>query len=284
MEKIKFKKAQSIAKFLEWIEKFKGEISGNNLTIEMDFTEEKFISKTFTQDRSLVRSSKISFTDAGFEVVGIPDSFDKSKRVLFGTITLDKFISLLKIFETSGEFTMSPSFELEKVGETEAYCTRSILFKSKKLTMNCVGASIVSTGMTPLDDDTLNNRIMVCPEPVKVTVSGDLIKNIICISDIFLNAEQNKNYMEFYTTTDEEGKKVMKVCDPENGSYDYDLGEIEGDLQKDIKLCIYRNRFLIAVKNMFEDTSFTISSQNPTRIIIQLNEGETKTVIAKCNR
>lgn len=285
MEKIKFKKTQSIEKFIAWIERFKGEISGNALTIEIDFNVNKFISKTFTQDKSLVRYSEIGFEDAGFGVDDVPPTFDRTQRLLFGTIALDKFIGLLKIFETCENFTMTPSFESMDVKGEERLCVKSIAFKSKKLNMNCPGASIASTELIPLDDKTLNEKVMVTPDPIKVTVSGDLIKNVICISDIFLNAEKLKNYMEFYTTTDEEGKKILKVRDPENNSYDYVMGEIEGELVNgDIKLPIYRDRFLVATKNAYEETLITISSTRPNRILIQLASGETKTIIAMVNR
>ena len=92
--------------------------------------------------------------------------------------------------------------------------------------------------------------------------------------------------MEFYTSENEDGKKILKVREPQNLSYDYELGELtEGSvLKEDFSISIYRDRFLLAVKNAFSDTELTISSSNPNRVLIKLGNGDTKTIIARVKK
>ena len=83
MEKLIFKKNGSIEKFIEWIERFKGDISKDSLIVEVDHVSQLFISKTYSTDKSLVRYSQISFADANLDVEMISDALKQSGRRVF---------------------------------------------------------------------------------------------------------------------------------------------------------------------------------------------------------
>ena len=288
MEKLIFKKNGSIEKFIEWIERFKGDISKDSLIVEVDHVSQLFISKTYSTDKSLVRYSQISFADANLDVEMISDALKQSgRRVFIGIfVILPKFIEVLKTFATSDTFTMEIDCMEQIVAEKEEICTVSVKFKSKTLTMQIPGSSLNATEMVPMTDEVFRERVWVASDPVSVNLSGDLLKNLVSISDIFTSNEKLKNYMEFYTSENEEGKKILKVREPQNLSYDYELGELtEGSVMKeDFSISIYRDRFLLAVKNAFSDTELTISSSNPNRVLIKLGNGDTKTIIARVKK
>lgn len=292
MEKVIFKKTGSIANFVEWVERFKGEISKDSLIIEIDSVSKMFVSKTFSGDKSLVRYSRISFADAGLELDESKFNADVfgGKRVLVGIfVILPKFIEVLKTFETAEKFTLeieTTESDVKEIGKQ--WCATSITLKTtkpKKLTMKIPGSSLNAVEMTPLSDETFDTKVWVAPNPISIKVSGDELKNLVSISEIFLHAEKLKNLIEFYTTTNEDGARVLMARDPSQGTYDRELGIIEdtSTMEKDISISIYRERFLLAVKNAFDETTISISTSNANRVLIQLGEGDTKTIIGRVN-
>ena len=74
-----FKNTGQTTGFSSWLKSFK-EIQ-TSLLIECDLKESCFISKAFTTDHSVVKYGKISFDDAGFELLQIKDN-DKTEYVL----------------------------------------------------------------------------------------------------------------------------------------------------------------------------------------------------------
>lgn len=288
MEKIVFKKTGPISGFVDWIERFKGEISKDSLIIEIDNVKRLFISKTYDKVRSLVRYSEISFEDAGLEPQAVSDELKSSgERVLVGIfIILPKFIDALKTFETSPTFSMEIDYEKVPVQNVPTFCACAVQFKSQSLKMRIPGSSLAATEMAPMTDETFCEKVWVAPDPVSVVVSGDVLKNIVSVSEIFASREDKlSNYMEFYTDRDEEGNRLVKVRDPEQGSYDYVLGPAAGQPEfADFRISIYRERFLCAVRNAFAETTLIFSSSNTNRVLIQLEDGATKTIISRVRR
>ena len=90
--------------------------------------------------------------------------------------------------------------------------------------------------------------------------------------------------MEFYTKSLDDGV-YMFVRDPKQDTYDYQLCMIdEGTSVAPVTLPIYREKFLLSVKNAFDETKIIISTSTPNRLLIELKGGNTKTIIAKVNR
>lgn len=282
MKKLIFKKSGELTNFIEWLDRFSGEISHDSLVIEIDPTEQVFISKTYSDDKSLVRYSKISFIDANLEISKKEE--DLHSRVLVGIfLILPKFIKAIKTFATADDFQMSIDYDMLMMGTSEKWCATSVTFKSKTLKMKIPGSSISAGEMNPLSDEVFLNKVWVAPDPISVTLSADLLKNLVSISDIFANADKMKNFMEFYTKN-VDGTPMMFVRDPDENAYDYELGPIEGDLKNDVVIPIYRDKFLLSVKNAYDETKIIISTKTPNRVLIELKGGDTKTIIARVNR
>lgn len=292
MQKLIFKNSGPIDNFITWIERFKGDISANSLVIEIDPVKEMFISKTYAGDHSLVRYSQISFKDANLQVTskklsieGQPDA-ELSERVFIGIYAiLPKFIEVLKTLATSKSFDLTVNYGFADVKGKQMLCAESVCFKSKSLKMKVPGSSIEVINLIPMPDDIFFNKVWVAPDPVSITLSADLIKNIISISDIFAVSDKTKNFMEFYTKTEDvDGveTKVIYCKDPVNESYDYLIGPTTEptELQKDFRIKVYRYKFLLAVSNAIDETTMTVSSSATSRLLIDLKGGNTKTIIA----
>lgn len=286
MKNLVFTKTGDIQSFIDWLERFGGDISKDSIVIEVDTVNSVFVAKTFTSDRSLVRYSKISFADANFELTQKDD--DLNSRVLVGIfLILTKFIKAIKTFATTNEFKMTITYDMLMIQNTEKWCSQAVVFESKTLKMQIPGSSISAIEMNPMTDETFDTKVWVAPEPVSVTLDADIIKNLVSVSDIFASSDKNSNVMEFYTKeeTEDDGTKtpVMFVRDPEEHSYDYRLGNIEGELTRPVSLQIYREKFLLAIKNAYDTTTITVSVATPNRILMALTDGNTKTVIARLN-
>lgn len=284
MENITFQNTGPIDKLVEWLERFKGEISKDSLIIEVDPKAQAFITKTYSDDKSLVRYSKISFTDANLAIK--EQSEQSGQRILIGIyMILPKFIDAVKTFATSDTFTLSVDYDIQTVAGAEKWCAMTINLKSKSLKMKIPGSSIGAVEMNPLSDETFMKKVWVAPDPVSATVSPELLKNLVAISDIFASSEKKKNFMEFYTKKLEDGKTYMFVRDPEQDTYDYQLCEIDPETSENpVTLPIYREKLLLSVKNAFDETKFIVSTSTPNRLLIELKGGNTKTIIAKVNR
>lgn len=283
MENITFQNTGTIDNLVGWLERFKGEISKDSLIIEVDPKMKAFISKTYSDDKSLVRYSQISFTDANLEIK--EQSEDSNQRILIGIyMILPKFIDAIKTFATADNFTLSVDYDIQTVAGADKWCAMTINLKSKSLKMKIPGSSIGAVEMNPLSDEMFFNKVWVAPDPTSATLSPELLKNLVAISDIFATSEKKKNYMEFYTKDLEDGT-YMFVRDPEQETYDYQLCMIDEGTSKDpVSLPIYREKFLLSVKNAFDETKIIISPKTPNRLLIELKGGNTKTIIAKVNR
>jgi len=284
VENITFQNTGPIDSLVEWLVRFKGEISKDSLIIEVDPKAQAFISKTYSDDKSLVRYSQISFSDANLEVK--KQSEDSGQRILVGIyMILPKVIEAFKTFATSENFSLSIDYDIQTVAGVEKWCATTINLKSKTLKMKIPGSSIGAVEMNPLSDDMFFKKVWVAPSPVSATISAELLMNLVSISDIFASQEKKDNYMEFYTKDLDDGK-YMFVRDPKQETYDYELCKVDEDSYKEtnVTLPIYREKFLLSVKNAFDETKIIISTATPNRLLIELKGGNTKTIIAKVNR
>ena len=66
---LQFKNNKNASEFSNWLKGFKD--IQNSLLLEIDLIENAFIAKCFPPSKSIVRYSKLSFEDAGFELLYI---------------------------------------------------------------------------------------------------------------------------------------------------------------------------------------------------------------------
>lgn len=280
-----FNCSQSTENFAQWLKKFK-EID-NSLLLEVDLNSSSFITKSYTpQDRALVRWSTISFENAGFEFDSIREESYKGKKVkdedsikehrikvgIF--MILDKFINVINTF-SSTDFKLCIIFDLNQ--ESNEYEAVGISLMSKTLTMH-VQCSNVSEFLE-ITDSMFNNRIYVADSPVKFNVTAETVKNLLSISSVF-SIDQKKDIMKFYVAKND-GKIQLFAKDDTNFSYDYMLAEIddfEGFKQTELK--VYATKFIAATKGNSDDLIVSMSMTDPSRLIIDSKDENTKTVIS----
>ena len=272
-----FKNTGQITGFSGWLKSFK-EIQ-NSLLIECDLKESCFISKGFTTDHSVVKYGKISFKDAGFELMKIKDNekneytldeWNKSYdiRIKIGIfMILPKFIQVIDTFSDT-DFKLNIDFDVYKNGNEDEFHATSINFKSKSLKMKVKDCNI--SEFEQLSDDLFFNKINVITDAMSFEISMDAIKNLMSISSVFLT-DAKRDIIKFYTKVDEETDNwAIYAYDQTNESYDYLLGFLKSGSGQENNLAVYRNSFLTSVNLKGNDEHIILSLSSKDRIKLRI--------------
>ena len=163
-----FKNTEQTTGLSNWLKSF-NEIQ-SSLLIECDLKEHSFISKGFTVDHTVVKYGKISFDDAGFELLNITDN-DKNTytldewnkkynvRIKIGIfMILPKFIKVIDTFSPT-DFKLNIEFDVYKNGNEDEFHAKSINFKSKSLKMKVKDCNI--SEFEQVSDNLFFNKINV---------------------------------------------------------------------------------------------------------------------------
>ena len=272
-----FKNTGQITGFSGWLKSFK-EIQ-NSLLIECNLKETCFISKGFTTDHSVVKYGKISFKDAGFELLVIKDNqkneytleeWNKSydMRIKIGIfMILPKFIQVIDTFSDT-DFKLNINFDVYKNGNENEFHATSINFKSKSLKMKVKDCNI--SEFEQLSDDLFFNKINVIKDAMSFEISMDAIKNLMSISSVFLT-DAKRDIIKFYTKIDEETDNwAIYAYDQTNESYDYLLGFLKSGTGYENNLSVYRNSFLTSVNHKGNDEHIILSLSPKDRIKLRI--------------
>lgn len=283
--KILFKSLESKNEFSNWLKEFK-EIS-SSIWIEADLGTKEFIAKVYTDDKALVRFSKISFNDAGYDLVQLKDDEKNFIETLDSRVGIGLFMILPKFIDVINTFAkVDHSLEIDFSKIDDGYEAQHITFKSKTLKMKVQCSSI--SEFEVISDDVFFNVVSKKADPVDVTVSAEAVKSLTSISSIF-TVDANRDYMEFYFTKDEDGTPLLNAKNPDAsnagraGAYDFTIGKLEDETGKDldsIHLDVMRSKFLIAVKNTSSDIIVTLSTDITQSNRVIFTNGNTITVIA----
>ena len=164
--KLVLKSTGSSEPFSNYLKKF-GKLR-KSLLLEIDSNFEKFVSKSYSEDHSVVRSSTLSFSDANFEIIE-SDKIPDNERIKLGiVVTLDKFIKILDRFDS--DFQITFDFDRLESDNGMDYVCQSVEFRSLDLEM-CLNGSKISE-FQYLSDDIFNNRIFNVTESVTTVVLG----------------------------------------------------------------------------------------------------------------
>ena len=284
-----FKNTGSTSGFSNWLKSFKD--IQTSLLIECDLNEEFFVSKGFTTDHTIVKYGKVSFADAGFEVVYIKDnegttySLDEwnktnKDRIKIGIfLILPKFIQVVETFSET-EYRLSVIFDVYNNGTSEEFHAQSLNFKSKSLKMKVKDCNI--SEFEQVSDELFFSRINVLTDAMSFEISLDAIKNLTSISSVFLT-DNKRDIIKFYTKIDEDTNKyAIYAYDQSNESYDYLLGYIKEGNGVETSLPVYRSSFLNAINTKLNTNNIIISLSNITnnKLRIESNDGTSYTVLS----
>ncbi len=261
-----FKNKENTGKFTNWLKSFK-EIQ-KSLLIECDLQDRYFVSKGFTTDHTIVRYSRISFTDADLEVINIKDgdnvytldewNKNNTERIKIGIfMILPKFIQVIDMFSGT-DYTLTVEFNIYKNNDTNEYHAQSLNFKSKTLKMKVKDCNI--SEFEQLSDTLFFNNINVIDDSMSFEISTETIKNLISISSVFVS-DASRDIISFNTKFDDKVDKwAIYAYDQTNESYDYLLGYlIDGKKPAENQIPIYRHSFLSAINVKGTDENIIIS-------------------------
>lgn len=272
-----FKNTGQTTGFSNWLKSFK-EIQ-NSLLIECDLKENSFISKGFTADHTVVKYGKISFTDAGFELLNIKDN-DKTLytldewnnkydiRIKIGIfMILPKFIQVIETFSDT-DFKLNIEFDVYKNGNENEFHAKSINFKSKSLKMKVKDCNI--SEFEQVSDDLFFNKINVIKDAMSYEISMDAIKNLMSISSVFIT-DAKRDIIKFYTKFDSDVDNwAIYAYDQTNESYDYLLGYLKTGNGNENDLPVYRNSFLTSVNLKGNDENIILSLSPKDKIKLRI--------------
>lgn len=269
--------------FLTYLKKF-GKLR-KSLLLEIDPNSKMFVSKSYAEDRSVVRYSSLSFDDANFEIYEHSDIVDGARIKLGIVVTLDKFIKILDRFNS--EFFITFVFDVLETDNGNDYVCQSVDFKSKDLKMRLLGSKI--SEFHYLSDDVFNNNIFKVYESVTIHVGSDVLQNIIKTSDI-VASDPKKDALIFYTNSN--GFYVKdRVGRNEDGTdkesnFEYCITNEVVLPNYEIRLPISRERIVQVLSTADEDFNIILGKDvngGLTRILFNSVSDNTKIVISTLN-
>lgn len=264
-----------------------------SLLLEIDTNLRAFVAKTFTNDRSSIRFSSISFEDAHISIISDDgEQVRNENRIKVGIlIQLKKFIQIVERLGSDvndkGEsnFNIEIEYEMLQNADNEIdFIATSVLFASDKLKMRMDGFRI--SELTCLSDDTFKNVIFNVTDYVSIEIKASTVNSIIKTSDI-VKIDARKDAIVFYN----EGN-VLYVKDRGLGSSDkpnfvYKIGTLDNEPLYPISVPVTRDRFLKMLDKCDEDFRIIIGKNtidcSVDRVLFDSVNSTTKIVIASMN-
>lgn len=265
-----------------------------SLLLEIDTNLRAFVAKTFTEDKSSIRFSSISFDDANMSIVSDNGEDERNgSRIKVGIlIQLKKFIQIVERLGSDvnekGESNFNIEIDYEPFQNTNDksvdFVTTSISFNSEILKMRMDGFRI--SELTYLSDDTFKNVVFNATDAVSIEISSSTINSIIKTSDI-VKIDVRKDALVFYNED-----KILYVKDRGVGSdkksnFVYKIGELDAEPLYPINVPVTRDRFLKMLDKSDENFKIIIGKNtidgSVDRVLFDAVNSTTKIVIAAMN-
>lgn len=265
-----------------------------SLLLEIDTNLRAFVAKTFTEDRSSIRFSSISFDDANVSIVSDNGEEERNgSRIKVGIlIQLKKFIQIVERLGSDvnekGESNFNIEIDYEPFQNTNDksvdFVTTSISFNSEILKMRMDGFRI--SELTYLSDDTFKNYVFNATDAVSIEISSSTINSIIKTSDI-VKIDVRKDALVFYNED-----KILYVKDRGIGSdnkynFVYKIGELDTEPLYPINVPVTRDRFMKMLDKSDENFKIIIGKNtidgSVDRVLFDAVNSTTKIVIGSMN-
>ena len=144
--------------FSSWLKKFAS--IEKSLLIDVDEANKCFSAKSYNEEKSIVKSSKISFDVAGFT---LKNPSGESSPIQMGLYDVSRVMKSIDHF-SSGEFSLDISYNEVMEGNDKKLAASFILMKSTSLKMK-IGTSSLKV-FNYISDDLFNDRISATDEIV----------------------------------------------------------------------------------------------------------------------
>jgi len=197
-----------IGLFSSWLKRFSS--IDKSLLLEVDLDSSEFLAKTYNEERSVVKHSRISFNDIGFELSKATKS---TGRIHVGLYDIIKIIKTFSQFPEN--FTFIIKYDNIDDNENVKLIGNQILLKDKllKVGFECTSLNIFKY----ITDDVFNNVICQLDSLLTFDLGKDDFVKIINLSD--LDKEYKK--IEFKAN---EGKITLR-----SKSFELALGVCNGE-------------------------------------------------------
>ena len=221
MSKIEFK-CSNVVELATWFKRFS--TIDQSLLFEVDTKDEEFVAKTYSEDRSIVKLSRISFADLGFTLKSKPID----ERVRIGLYDIGKINKILGQFAGS-EFSFVITYDgvVDEKGIT-TLSGLNILMKSDLLRVGLECSSLSIFQYIP--DEQFENGIAALPE-VKV--------------EFDLNKEDKERIMVLCDLDKDFKKMSFRIQDKKvyarSKTFEFQLGIVKSP---DFEFPILKNQFL----------------------------------------
>jgi len=177
---------KNVKTFSAWLKKFSS--IEKSLLIEVDEANQCFSAKSYNEEKSIVKSSKISFEDSGF-TLKFPTG--ESTPIQVGLYDVSRVMKSLDHFST-GDFSFEIKYDEVLEGQNKKLAASNILMKNAALKMKISTSSLKVFNY--ISDDLFENRIA---STEKVFTIFDLpnvtIEEINSLSDL----DKEYKFLEF---------------------------------------------------------------------------------------
>ena len=250
MKQIEFT-SKNVKPFTSWLKRFAS--IDTTLLLEIDENNQKFLAKAYNDERSVVKYSEISFTDAGFSV-----KKKESIRIKAGIYNISRLMKIMDMFLNT-EFSCIFNYDEILSGDTKDYAAVSIKLSNKdlKMTVECTSLNIFKY----ISDELFNKTIGAVDEIISFGLSRDLMNKV---NNLSILDNENK-YMAFISKNSNvyvKGKSFeLLVNEGTNGP-------------EDVKLDISKEQF-----EKLDDESYLIL-MGDDRLVFKSADSITTTVIS----
>jgi len=179
--------AKNVKPFSAWLKKFSS--IEHSLLIEVDEENKCFTAKSYNEEKSVVKYSKISFEDAGFT---LKKESKNPQFIKVGIYNIPRVIKSLDHF-LSGEFSFSVQYEEVIDGENKNLAGIALLIKSPllKVKIECTSLNIFKY----ISDEMFKDRIAQVDAITKFDLPNVTIEKINSLCDL----DKEYKFLEFLT-------------------------------------------------------------------------------------
>ena len=211
--------AKNVKQFSSWLKRFSS--IENSLLLELNEKEECFVAKSYNEQKSIVKYSKISFSEGGFS---LNKKTDNDKLIKIGIYNIPRVIKSLDHFQT-GEFSFAVQYDELDDGKEKDLVGIALLIKSSslKVKIDCSSLRVFKY----ISDDLFKTRIAQTNSVSTFDLASATIDKINSLCDL----DKEYDFLEFLI---KDGNIMIQ-----GKSFELKIGETSGNSV----LSIYKEQF-----------------------------------------
>jgi hypothetical protein len=266
-----------------------------DLLLEIDPTEQRFVCKISTDARSCVRYSSITFEECNMRIISHTGAEElQTDRIKAGILSqLNKFISIIKRFSINSDKDGNVNFnivinydKLINADKSIDYVATKLACVSDILTMRIDGFRI--SELVYIDDNKFNTVVFGVEDPVTFKMDANTINSLIKNSDIMKSDERTDAIIFYNKDREIWAKSIIKEgMDP---TFEYKIGDLNVDPMYNINFSVRKKNFTTMLNKTDEDYTVIIGRRTNSlgqlvidRILFKSLCSDTKIAIAIIN-